>query len=237
MHQEYHRWWSPSLGRDMELMVFGHGGTPILVFPSSQGRFYEWRDFGMVEALYDQLAHGHNLLVCVDSIDAESFYNRYVDPYTRIRRHQQYEAYILNEVLPFARMRSGHDFIISTGASFGAFHAANLVFKQPWQFGKLIALSGAFDIKSFMDGFYDANVYFSNPADYMPGLNDPHAIDALRHTRLILTTAEYDPCKEANFRMSHVLNSKGITHTLDFEQGVFGHDWPWWKHLIRKHIA
>lgn len=237
MHQDYVKWWSPSLGRDMELAVFGHGGTPVLAFPSSMGRFFEWRDFGMVGALADQLNHGHNRLICVDSVDGESFYNKHVDPYTRIRRHQQYEAYIIHEVLPFVRDYTGHHFIIAAGASFGAYHAMNFVLKQPWQFGKLICMSGAFDIKSFMNGFYDENVYFSNPVDYLPNLNDPHTLEAIRRNHIILTTAEHDPCKDANFYLSHLLNNKGIGHTLDFEGGVFGHDWPWWRTLIRKHIA
>ena len=219
----------------MDLLIFGHGGTPILAFPSSMGRFYEWEDFGMVSALSAQLENGHNQLICVDSVDAESFYNKGVNPYTRIQRHRQYERYILNEVIPSIRAR--HNFIIGAGASFGAYHAANFVFKQPWQFGKLIAMSGAFDIRSHLDGFYNDDVYFSNPVDYLPGLNDAGTLDTLRHTHIILTTAEHDPCKDANFNLSHLLQEKGIGNTLDFEHGVFGHDWPWWQHAIRKHIG
>ena len=235
MYRDYTKWWSPSLGREMELLVFGHTGMPILAFPSSMGRFHEWEDFGMVGALAEQLEHGHNQLICVDSVDAESFYNKGVDPFTRIQRHRQYEHYILEEVVPTIKARN--PFIIAAGASFGAYHAANFVFKQPWQFGKLIAMSGAFDIRSHLDGFYNDDVYFSNPVDYLPGLHDAGTLDALRDTYVILTTAEHDPCKDANFHMSHLLNDKGVGHTLDFENGVFGHDWPWWRTAIRKHIG
>lgn len=237
MHRAYRKWWSPSLGRDMELLVFGHGGIPVLVFPSSMGRFYEWEDFGMVEALTPQLAHGHNRLLCLDSVDAESFYNRVAPPAYRLARHAQYERYVIDEVLPFARHLSGQDFIIAAGASFGAYHAANLVFKHPGRFGKLIALSGAYDIRSFLNGHYDDAVYFNNPVDYLPNLQDPHLLAALRRTRLVLTAGEYDPCKDANLRISHLLHQKGIPHTFDFLSGAFGHDWPWWRALIQKHIV
>ena len=44
MRREYHRWWSPSLHRDMELLEFGHGGARVIAFPTSRGRFYEWAD-------------------------------------------------------------------------------------------------------------------------------------------------------------------------------------------------
>lgn len=50
MNVGYHRWWSRSLGQDMELKVYGHAGKPVVVFPSSGGRFYEYEDFGMVGA-------------------------------------------------------------------------------------------------------------------------------------------------------------------------------------------
>lgn len=237
MHREYVKWHSSRLGKDMEILRFGHAGTPILAFPSSLGRFFEWEDFGMVESLSGQLEAGHNQLFCVDSVDAESLYNKNVDPYTRIKRHQQYESYIFEEVVPYVHHTSGNQFVIAAGASFGAYHAANMVFKRPWDFGKLIALSGVFDIKSQLDGFYNEDVYFSNPVDYLPGLNDDNTLQALQNTHIILNTAEHDPCKDANLHMSHLLNQKGINHTLDMRMNAFGHDWPWWRDVIQQHIA
>ena len=219
----------------MEALIYGHAGTPVLAFPSSMGRFYEWRDFGMVDALGHQLAHGHNQLICVDSVDGESLYNRGVDPYTRIKRHQQYEAYILNEMVP--SIRQHHAFIIAAGASFGAYHAVNFTLKQPWQFGKVIALSGAFDVRDQFDGFYNDDVYFSNPVDYLPNIADHGVLEALRRTHIILTAGEHDPCKDTTFRLSHLLGAKGIDHVVDFLPGAFGHDWPWWRDLIAKHVG
>jgi len=206
MKRDYVTWWTDRLERTMEVLVFGHAGTPILAFPSSGGRFYEWEDFGMVEALAPQLERGQNHLICVDSIDRESFYDRSVSPRTRILRQKRYEEYILQEVLPFVRDRTGHDFIIATGASFGAYHATNLVCKRPWDFGKLIALSGVFDIGSFLDGYYDDEVYFSNPVDYLPGLDDEDTLQALRDTHVILTTGEHDPCREPVEQMNELFH-------------------------------
>jgi esterase/lipase superfamily enzyme len=221
----------------MELLVFGHGGTPLLVFPSSLGRFFEWEDFGMVGAIADKLESGDNRLVCVDSVDSESFYNRGVDPYVRMSRHLQYQRYITDEVVPFITGPLGATFIIVGGASFGAYHAANLFFKHPWTFGKLISLSGAFDIRSFMDGFYDDNVYFNNPVDYLSNLDDAGTLQALRRNHVILGLGEHDPCREANEYLSSVLNSKSIGHTFDRIPGAFGHDWPWWRDQLRRHIT
>ncbi len=237
MQREHKRWWSPSLGRDMDILVFGHSGAPLLAFPSSLGRYYEWEDFGMIASLAPQLESGSNQLICVDSVDAESLYNKQVDPYTRMSRHNQYQAYILNEVVPFVRHRAATDFIMVSGASFGAYHAANLYFKHPWTFRKLIALSGSYNIKSFMDGFYDQTVYFNNPVDFLPNLNDHNTLEAIRHNHTILSLGEFDPCKEGNEQLSGILRSKSIPHHYEVLHGAFGHDWPWWKEVIKSHIG
>ncbi len=236
MHREFKQWYSPSLGREMRMLIFGHGGIPILAFPSSMGSFYEWEDFKMVASLSEQLEHGHNMMFCVESVAEESFYNRSVHPHVRIKRHQQYEEYIINEVVPLIHHRSGQHFIIASGASFGAYYAANFVFKNPWHFGKLVSLSGAFDIRSFMDGFYSDDVYFNNPPDYLPNINDHNTLEAIRRNQIVLTYGDYDPCKAANEHLSHVLDAKGIPHTVDMQHGAFGHDWPWWRDLIRQYV-
>src|SRR5262245_16118504 len=108
MHREYHRWYSQRLNRDMELLVHGYAGAPVLVFPTSQVRFYEYEDRGMVAALSDFLEPGWFQLYCVDSVDAESFYNWRAPAAQRIARHLQYEEYILNEVLPLIHIKNNN---------------------------------------------------------------------------------------------------------------------------------
>ncbi len=236
MHREHRQWYSPALGRNMELLRFGHAGVPVLVFPCSMGRFYEWQDFGMVDSLAHQLENGFNQLVCVDSVDGESFYNKAADPYTRIKRHQQYEGYITGEVLPFAASLSDQKPIVA-GASFGGYHAANMAFKFPDRFCKMISLSGAFDVRSFLGGFYNDDVYFSNPIDFVPNVSDGRVLDAMRATRYVFTLGEYDPCRASNEQLHQILDAKGIPHLFDFLPGAFGHDWPWWRSLIQQHIV
>lgn len=72
MNREYHKWWSDRLKRDMELLVFGHAGAKVLVFPSRQARFYEYEKLGMVEALRHKIEQGSLQLFCVDSVDAKT---------------------------------------------------------------------------------------------------------------------------------------------------------------------
>lgn len=128
MHREYHKWYSPRLNREMELLIFGHAGARVLVFPTSMGRFYEYEDRGMVANLTDHLENGWLQLYCVDSIDGESFYNNWAHPADKIRRHVQYEDYILHEVLPLSQSKNPNPFLIAHGCSFGAYHAVNMPF-------------------------------------------------------------------------------------------------------------
>lgn len=224
------------MGRDMELLVFGHSGTPILVFPSSMGRFHEWEDFKMIEALNFQISKGYNQVFCVDSVDKESFYNNAADPYVRIIRHRQYDSYIIDEVVPFIHSKNENRYLISTGASFGAYHALNVAMKYPQSFAKLVAMSGKYDIKGFLDGFYDDNVYFNNPVDYIPNLHNHEHLEALRRMDIRLVTGEWDMCMEAAVDMSDKLYRKSVQHTLDIWGNQTKHDWPWWRNMIRKHI-
>lgn len=236
MKREYLKWWSPSLGRDMEILVFGNSGVPMLVFPSSMGRFHEWEDFKMIDAMKHQIEAGYNQVICVDSVDMESFYNRLADPYVRIVRHRQYDSYITDEVVPFIHNQNENKFIIVAGASFGAYHALNVVFKHPHLFSKLVAMSGKYDIRSFMDGFYDDNVYFNNPVDFIPNLSDHLHLEALRKLDIRLVSGEWDMCLEAAVDMSYKLHRKSIPHALDVWGDQTKHDWPWWRDMIKKHI-
>ena len=129
MKREYHKRYSSELGREMEMLVFGHDGIPAIVFPTSCGRFYEFEDRAMVSAVWEKIESGRLQLFCVDSVDAESWYNRNVPPRWRIARQVQYENYILREVLPFVRQQNSQPHLVSVGCSLGGYHAANIAFQ------------------------------------------------------------------------------------------------------------
>jgi esterase/lipase superfamily enzyme len=237
MNREYHKWFSPTLGRDMELLVFGHAGTPTLVFPSSQGRFYEYEDRSMIAAAAHSYESGQRMAFCVDSVDAESFYNKGVPPRWRIARHTQYEQYLLDEVLPFMRNRTGHHRIVTTGCSFGGYHAVNFALRHPDIVHAAISMSGAFDISQFLHGYYDQDVYFHNPVDYLANLADDWYLSRYRDGfRLVLSAGQQDICYEPNIRLHHILNSKAVPHWLDIWGGDSRHDWPLWFRMAQKFL-
>ena len=159
MRREYHRWRSPSLGRDMELLVFGHAGARLLIFPTSMGRFFEWEDRGMIGALAIGLERGWLQLWCVDSVDADSWYAKWKHPHDRAQHHAAYDAYLRDEVLPLTRHRNDNPFLIATGASFGAYHAMTFGLRYPEQVGRVVGLSGLYDIREMTGGWSDDLVY------------------------------------------------------------------------------
>jgi esterase/lipase superfamily enzyme len=173
----------------METLIFGHSGSPVLVFPTTMGRFFQYEDFGMVGALSSKIEAGAIQLFCVDSVDAESWYNRGIAPPQRVARHLAFEKYVLDEYVPFIRARNVGPLVV-TGTSFGAYHALNIAFRHPTLFTKLVALSGRYDIKGFLDGFYNDDAYFNCPADYLPGLSDNGYLSAIRRMRIVLVTGE-----------------------------------------------
>ncbi|MDE3162919.1 MAG: esterase family protein [Acidobacteriota bacterium] len=236
MNREYHKWYSPRLGREMELLVFGHGGLPVLVFPTSGGRFFEFEDRSMVAALADRLGSGGLQLFCVDSVDNESWYNRNVPPRWRIARHIQFEDYLTGEVVPLIRQKNQDAHLVALGCSFGGYHAANIAFRHPDLFTGLLSMSGAFEISSFLHGYYDRDCYFHLPTHYLPGMQDPWYLERFRRNTYVLATGWDDQCLEQNRTMDRILNEKGIPHKLYIWDSWNSHDWPTWQRMVQQYL-
>jgi esterase/lipase superfamily enzyme len=238
MNREYHKWYSPSLGRDMELLIIGHGGAPMMVFPTSMGRFFEYEDRGMIDAVRYRYEHGAVQAFCVDSVDAESWYNKSIHPADRVRRHLAYNSYIMNEVVPLIHQRNSAQAITATGCSFGGYHAMNFALRHPDVFAQCVSMSGAFDIKDFLDGYYDDNSYFNNPVDYLPNTHDGWYLDHYRRfDRYLLAVGEWDICRGENERMAGIMQSKGIVHRLDIWGDRSVHDWPLWQRMAQAYFT
>ena len=235
MNREYHRWYSPSLNRDMELLIFGHAGARVLVFPTSQGRYYEWEDRRMVATLGEHLERGWLQLYCVDSVDAESWYCNWAHPGGRAYRHAQYDGYLYNEVLPLSVRKNGNPFLMTLGASFGAYHAMNFGLKHPDKVDRILALSGLYDIRGFTDGFMNDYVFFNNPVQFIAEENDPGRLAMLRHIDIIMATGKGDRLIGSARAMSGVLWSKGIGNALREWDG-WSHDWPYWQKMVLHYV-
>lgn len=223
----------------MELLVFGHAGTPVLFFPTRTARFYDYENWKVIDAIADKINKGWLQVYCVDSIDLESFYCSCSHPSQRIVRHTQYEKYILDEVMPLIRLKNSSSYIVSAGCSLGAYHAINIAFRHPQLFCKTVGMSGRYDLtlhaKNFndlFDGYQDENIYFNMPSQFIPNLTDANIIGFLKKLHIVLAIGKEDPFLPNNQFLHNTLLRKGIANTLHVWEGE-AHRPKFWQQMVQ----
>ncbi|CAG5003855.1 hypothetical protein DYBT9275_03243 [Dyadobacter sp. CECT 9275] len=237
MRRVYNKWFSESLSKEMELLVFGYSGTPVLFFPPRTGRFYDYENWGVIAALQNKIERGYIQVYCVDSNDIESFYAA-THPAEKISRHLQYEKYIVEEVLPYIRDRNPSSFTISAGCSLGGYHALNIALKHPLEFTKIVSMSARYDLSlssstfpNLFDGYYDENIYYNMPSMYLPNLVDEIILESLRRMDITLVIGKEDPFLPNNMHLSQCLSDKKIDHNL-FIWDEEAHRPRYWRKMV-----
>jgi esterase/lipase superfamily enzyme len=231
MQRRYEKWYSPALGRDMELLHFGWSGFPVAVFPTSMGRFFQYEDMGLVERLGPKLEAGELQLICIDSVDSQTWYDEGISPALRGPRHERYDAYVRDEVVPYVRDRAQRADLGLLGCSFGGYHAANFAGRHPELVTKMVAFSGVFDVRRFTDGYWDDTDYYNSPADFIANAWGDQ-LEQLRRVQWVIATGEYDALAPDNRRFDGILSERGIGHHTEIWPGVNGHDWPSWNDAV-----
>jgi esterase/lipase superfamily enzyme len=155
----------------MEFLWFGKFGRPVILFPTSAGRFYENEDFHLSDSVADKVDNGEIQLILVDTVNNESWYNKRVHPAVRVARHAQYDAYLRHELVPYIHSRAQRGDLVVYGASFGAYHASNFATRYPDVVSRAICFSGVYDIHSFLDGYWNEQCYFHCPTANIPNMD------------------------------------------------------------------
>lgn len=235
MRREMTTWWSPNLNKNMEICAYGHYGTAILMFPSAAADYLEYERFHLIETLAPYVNEGKVKVYSINSINSESWLNDQMRGKDKSIRHQQYNNYIVEEVVPFIyRDCDGPVPIITSGVSLGALHAANTLFRRPDMFDGTIAMSGIYDLKEYSKGYFDEDCYFNSPVDYLANMTDPYWLNHLRtksHIYFLSGSGNYeDP--NASLLMGRILTAKGIPHDVDIWGNTFTHDWPTWRAML-----
>jgi len=233
MQIEYHHHYSSFLNREMEFKVYGHAGKPVLVFPSSGGRFFEYEDFGMVEACKEFIDSGKIRLFTPDSIDSQSWLDTGASSGHKAYMHGLYEQYVIHELIPTVKHQFGwFDPMGTTGCSMGGYHALNFYLKHPDVFDITIAQSGIYDVRFFTGGNMDDGVYFNSPVDYLSQMSDSWFLDQYRQGSIIISSGqgrwEDDTIRDTH-GMAHILHEKSIPAWVDFWGHDVDHDWTWWR--------
>jgi len=235
--------WSPAIGATGTVIVYGHWGRPVLVFPSENGKAGDFAANGMVDAVADLVQAGRVKLYCVGSYDRHSWSNRSIPLEERARRHGAYESWIVDQVVPFIHADCGGALdVLTTGASLGAFHAANLTLRRGDLFPRALCLSGNYDPSTWHGwGEQGDALYFQNPMAYVANLHGDHLEWLRRRVRLVLVCGqgmwEDTTGSLASTRaFAGALAEKGVPHELDVWGHDVAHDWPWWRRQLAHHL-
>lgn len=212
MEKKSKKWRSPTLGKNMEINIYGTEGTPVLLFPTEHGDQHEWEKNGALDVVNQQITEGYNQVFCVESVFKETLLNKNAPALIRMKRFVQYQKYIIEEVLPFISEENSNPFIMNAGAGLGAYTSLLLALKYPKKFDKVIAISGHYDINEYMENLKDDLIYYNNPIDFIPNLNDDSILKEIHDVNIRLLTYMNDPNRGGTEKMSEILWLKFIEH-------------------------
>lgn len=219
MKEDYHKWYSQWLNEDFEMLVFGYEGIPLILFPHDNARYYEYKDYGVIESLAWLIEDGKIKVYCPDSRDYEHWLNFDVEPSERVKRYLQFEQHVLNDVVKFANYETEKNNILFGGYGLGGYHALNISLKHPDIARGFITLGSPVNIKRYVYGYYDEDCYFNNPFDYLPGIEDEELLNKLRRLKIIICSAVQDAYDWENHFLTKQFFIKGINHLSDIRQG------------------
>jgi len=237
METQYYKFYSHSLGRDMEMKIYGHSGRPVLFIPCQDGRFFDFENFHMTDTWAPWIESGQVMVFSIDTIDSESWSDKNGDPYHRIRRYEAWISYIANEVAPFihhiANERNGWDGkpgIMVFGCSLGATHAVNLYFRRPDIFDRVLALSGIYTAEYGFGDYMDEVVYQNSPVHYLANLAPDHPfIEQYNQKKGVICVGQgAREIPETTRQVASIRYDKRIHLWVDFWGSDVNHDWDWW---------
>ena len=235
MNRQITSWYSPSLNKEMPIASYGHFGFALLLVPTAAADYLEYERFQLLDCLAPYINSGKMRVFSIDSMNNESWMNNKMIPEHKAIRHNQFNEYVHNEVVPFIRSQTSQETMIYTcGASFGALHSMNLFLKRPDIINGVISMSGVYDLSEYTKGHWDDQVFFNSPEHYMPSLQDEWYLEKIRashHIHIYTGSGDYeDP--EASRRFAGILHSKGIWYDLDVWGHDVPHEWPTWRKML-----
>ncbi len=239
MQRELDSWHSPALDKQMDIVTYGNYGFALLLIPTAAADYLEYERFLMIDVLADHINAGKVKVFSINSINAESWMNTKMDPPHKAIRHNQFNAYVENEVVPYIKASTSPETpIITCGASLGALHSANLYFRRPDIIDGVIAMSGIYDLTTYTDGYWDDQVYFNSPMHYLKNLDDDFSLPRLQnaeHIHIMAGSGDYEN-PDASKSLSALLDHKGIPNELDIWGPDMKHDWPTWREMLPYYV-
>ncbi|RYY28052.1 MAG: esterase [Chitinophagaceae bacterium] len=240
MERQITSWYSERLNKEMPISVYGSYGFALLLVPTAAADFLEYERFQLIDSLAPFIDAGKVKVFSINSINTESWMNHDMDPYHKAVRHNTWNEYVYEEVIPFIRQQTSAETpIIVSGASFGALHSANLFFKRPDLLNGCIAMSGVYDLTEYTRGYFNDDVYFNSPMHYVPNLEQHDVLEQIRrsgHIHLFSGSGAHEDPDSAR-RFAGILYSKNIWYELDIWGNEWTHDWPTWRAVLPHYLG
>lgn len=240
MQRQFSQWYSPALQQEMPIITYGHYGFALLLLPTAAADFLEYERFGLIDAIAPFIQSGKVKVFSINSINNQSWMNYGMEGRDKALRHQAFNRYVFEEVVPYIRTHtSAHTPIIVCGASFGALHAMNLFFQKPHLLQGVVAMSGVYDLTEYSRGYFDEDVYFNSPQHYLPNMHDHGILEQIRqsrHIHLFSGSGAYE-APDAARSFAHLLYNKNINYELDIWGPEWPHEWHTWRTVLPHYLG
>ena len=241
MRRDITSWYSHNLNMDMPLVAYGHAGYPLLMFPTAAADYLEYERFYLVDAIKDFIENGLIRAYSINSVNKYSLLNQESHPAWKVEMLARYDRYVMEEVLPLIRNECGDDAKpLTTGASLGAFLAANTYFKHSDHVSRHDRDERQLRyLQLSRKGYYDDNVYFNNPAMYLKNLNDDYHLPRLQHADSIVIVSGQGSFEapDRSREFSAFFIRKAFRTCLDVWGHDVNHDWLWWRKMLPYYLG
>jgi esterase/lipase superfamily enzyme len=233
------RWYSPRLESDVTVVRWGHFGRPVIVFPTAGGDAEEVERMLLIDALGDLIEAGRIKVYSCDSIAGYAMVRGDGDARYRAALLNGFHGFVREEMIPAIWAdcgTPGADVVVS-GASIGAFNAIAVLCRYPEVVSHAIAMSGTFDLASFIGPDAGEALYFATPLYFLPGLQGP-ALERLQHRFAVIASGEgrWENI-EHSWRLAEVMGQKGIPNRVDPWGPEYDHDWPTWRVMLPHYLS
>lgn len=239
MKREITSWYSPVLNKEMSVVTYGHYGFALLLVPTAGADYLEYERFQLIDAIALFIDEGKMKVYSINSENNNSWMNKDLTPQDQSRRHEEWNNYVYDEVIPFIKKTSSPETkIIVCGASFGALHSMNLFLKRPDLLDGVIAMCGVYDLTYYTNGYMDDTVYYNSPQHYIPNLTDQNIIAQINkshHVHILTGSGPYEDPR-AGGEFAKLLYEKGIFYDFDNWGPNYPHDWPTWRAMLPHYL-
>lgn len=232
------KWYSERLRQEMQVVRWGHMGTPVLLFPTAGGDAEEIERFLMIDALAPLLEANRIKIYSIDSIAGRAWIQGEGDDRHRGRTQNQFHEFIYREAVPAIRKdcQTPNAEIVAAGASIGAYNALAVLCRYPDAFQSAICMSGTYNLERFIDREKTLDFYYSSPLHFLGDLDGAH-LKKLQERYVLLASGQGRAEDiDESWRIGHLLGLKGIPNRVDPWGADWHHDWPTWRRMLPQYL-